>query len=112
MCLQGFLNVDSKIQHVTSGGELSRIASDLAMHFQTQGTPIMIGGGVLAHTIIGIDYNVQTGQIKFLILDPHYTGDDDLQTIQSKGWCGWKGMDFWDKKSYYNLCMPQRPIMF
>ncbi|XP_075159444.1 UFM1 specific peptidase 2 [Haematobia irritans] len=112
MCLQGFLNVDSKIQHVTSGGELSTIASDLAMHFQTQGTPIMIGGGVLAHTIIGIDYNVQTGQIKFLILDPHYTGEDDLQIIQSKGWCGWKGMDFWDKKSYYNLCMPQRPIMF
>ncbi|XP_013116667.1 probable Ufm1-specific protease 2 [Stomoxys calcitrans] len=112
MCLQGFLNVESKIQHVTSGGDLSTIASDLAMHFQTQGTPIMIGGGVLAHTIIGIDYNVQTGQIKFLILDPHYTGEDDLQIIQSKGWCGWKGMDFWDKKSYYNLCLPQRPIMF
>uniref|UniRef100_A0A1I8N7C5 Probable Ufm1-specific protease 2 n=1 Tax=Musca domestica TaxID=7370 RepID=A0A1I8N7C5_MUSDO len=112
MCLQGFLNVDSKILHVSSGAELSTLASDLAMHFQTQGTPIMIGGGVLAHTIIGIDYNVQTGQIKFLILDPHYTGDDDLQTIQSKGWCGWKGMDFWDKKSYYNLCLPQRPIMY
>lgn len=112
MCLQGFLNVDSKIQHVASGAELSSIASDLAMHFQTQGTPIMIGGGVLAHTIIGIDYCSQSGQIKFLILDPHYTGEDDLQTIQSKGWCGWKGMDFWDKKSYYNLCMPQRPMLF
>ncbi|XP_065359269.1 probable Ufm1-specific protease 2 [Calliphora vicina] len=112
MCLQGFLNVDSKILHCASGGELSTIASDLAMHFQTQGTPIMIGGGVLAHTIIGIDYCVQSGQVKFLILDPHYTGEDDLHTIQAKGWCGWKGMDFWDKKSYYNLCMPQRPIMF
>lgn len=112
MCLQGFLNVESKIQHCASGGELSTIAADLAMHFQTQGTPIMIGGGVLAHTIIGIDYCVQTGQVKFLILDPHYTGEDDLHIIQSKGWCGWKGMDFWDKKSYYNLCMPQRPIIF
>lgn len=112
MCLQGFLNVDSKIQHCSSGAELSNIASDLAMHFQTQGTPIMVGGGVLAHTIIGIDYCVQSGQVKFLILDPHYTGEDDLHIIQSKGWCGWKGMDFWDKKSYYNLCMPQRPIMF
>ncbi|EDV97348.1 probable Ufm1-specific protease 2 [Drosophila grimshawi] len=112
MCLQGFLNVDSKIQHVASGGELSTIASELAMHFQTQGTPVMIGGGVLAHTIIGVDYCVQTGQAKFLILDPHYTGADDLATIQIKGWCGWKGMDFWDKKSYYNLCMPQRPILY
>ncbi|XP_036326954.1 probable Ufm1-specific protease 2 [Rhagoletis pomonella] len=112
MCLQGFLNVDSRIQHVTSGADVATLASDLAMHFQTQGTPIMIGGGVLAHTIIGIDYCSQTGKVKFLILDPHYTGADDLQTIQAKGWCGWKGGDFWDKKSYYNLCMPQRPIMF
>uniref|UniRef100_A0A0K8TZQ5 Probable Ufm1-specific protease 2 n=1 Tax=Bactrocera latifrons TaxID=174628 RepID=A0A0K8TZQ5_BACLA len=112
MCLQGFLNVDSRIQHVTSGAEVANLASDLAMHFQTQGTPIMIGGGVLAHTIIGIDYCSQTGKVKFLILDPHYTGADDLHTIQTKGWCGWKGGDFWDKKSYYNLCMPQRPIIF
>ncbi|EDW18227.1 probable Ufm1-specific protease 2 [Drosophila mojavensis] len=112
MCLQGFLNVDSKILHVASGAELSTIASELAMHFQTQGTPVMIGGGVLAHTIIGVDYCVQTGQAKFLILDPHYTGPDDLATIQIKGWCGWKGLDFWDKKSYYNLCMPQRPILY
>ncbi|CAD7005619.1 unnamed protein product [Ceratitis capitata] len=112
MCLQGFLNVDSRIQHVTSGADVATLASDLAMHFQTQGTPIMIGGGVLAHTIIGIDYCSQTGKVKFLILDPHYTGGDDLHTIQAKGWCGWKGGDFWDKKSYYNLCMPQRPIMF
>ncbi|XP_053953272.1 probable Ufm1-specific protease 2 [Anastrepha ludens] len=112
MCLQGFLNVDSRIQHVTSGADVATLASDLAMHFQTQGTPIMIGGGVLAHTIIGIDYCSQTGKVKFLILDPHYTGADELHTIQAKGWCGWKGGDFWDKKSYYNLCMPQRPIMF
>jgi len=82
------------------------------MHFQTQGTPVMIGGGVLAHTIIGVDYCVQTGQVKFLILDPHYTGADELATIQIKGWCGWKGMDFWTKGSYYNLCMPQRPILY
>ncbi|EDV40183.1 uncharacterized protein Dana_GF24081 [Drosophila ananassae] len=112
MCLQGFLNVDSKILHVSTGAELATIASELAMHFQTQGTPVMIGGGVLAHTIIGVDYCVQSGQVKFLILDPHYTGADDLATIQIKGWCGWKGMDFWAKGSYYNLCMPQRPILY
>lgn len=112
MCLNGFLNVDSKIMHVSSGGDLSTKGSELALHFETQGTPIMIGGGVLAHTIIGIDFNSQTGDLKFLILDPHYTESEDLNVIQGKGWCGWKGMDFWDKKSYYNLCMPQRPIMY
>uniref|UniRef100_A0A240SWY2 Probable Ufm1-specific protease 2 n=1 Tax=Glossina morsitans morsitans TaxID=37546 RepID=A0A240SWY2_GLOMM len=112
MCLQGFLGVDSKILHVSSGAELPTLGSDLVMHFQTQGTPIMIGGGVLAHTIIGVDYCLQSGEMKYLILDPHYTGEEDLHTIQTKGWCGWKGPDFWDKKSYYNLCLPQRPVIF
>lgn len=36
----------------------------LQHHFLTQGTPIMIGGGVLAHTILGVDYNEQSGEIK------------------------------------------------
>ena len=42
------------------------------------------GGGVLAHTILGVDYNEKTGDLKFLILDPHYTGAEDLKTIQDK----------------------------
>ena len=35
---------------------------------------------------------------RFLILDPHYVGPDNLKTIQKDGWCGWKGPGFWDKK--------------
>lgn len=44
----------------------------------------MIGGGVLAHTIIGVDFDELTGDVKYLILDPHYTGADDIKTITSK----------------------------
>lgn len=109
MTLKGLINVDSKIMHIPSGSEMWTLATDIGAHFQTQGTPIMIGGGVLAHTIIGIHQCSHTGQVKYLILDPHYTGDEDLTVIQSKGWCGWKDSHFWDKKSYYNLCLPQRP---
>ena len=47
------------------------------------GTPVMIGGGVLAYTLLGVDYNERTGQCAFLILDPHYTGADDLKRVQS-----------------------------
>ena len=39
---------------------------------------------MLAHTILGVCYNNQTGDIKFLILDPHYTGEDELATILKK----------------------------
>lgn len=109
MVIQAYLGVDSRILNVRTGAEMSQMAPDLSMHFTSQGTPVMIGGGVLAHTILGIDHNEETKELKFLILDPHYTGTEDLQTIQSKGWCSWKGVNFWDKKAYYNLCMPQKP---
>ena len=42
------------------------------------------GGGVLAHTILGVDFNEVTGNLKFLILDPHYTGAEDLSVVQDK----------------------------
>ena len=42
------------------------------------------GGGVLAHTILGVDWSDKSGDIKFLILDPHYTGGEDLKIIQDK----------------------------
>lgn len=112
MCLNGFMGIDSRIMHVSSGAELGSKGSELAYHFETQGTPIMIGGGVLAHTILGVDFNCSTGELKFLILDPHYTGAEDLAIVQNKGWCNWKNSNFWDVKSYYNLCMPLRPNLF
>lgn len=34
----------------------------------------MIGGGQLAFTLLGVDFNEQTGEARFLIMDPHYTG--------------------------------------
>lgn len=42
------------------------------------------GGGVLAHTILGVTWSETTGQIRYLILDPHYTGAEDLQVITEK----------------------------
>lgn len=43
MCLNEFMKVDSKIMFVKSGGELAQNGPELAMHFEIQGTPIMIG---------------------------------------------------------------------
>ena len=44
----------------------------------------LLGGGVLAHTILGVSYSELSGDISFLILDPHYTGGEDLRVIQEK----------------------------
>nr|XP_057942186.1 ufm1-specific protease 2 [Doryrhamphus excisus] len=107
--LNQLLGVTSKIMFVSQGSEMASKGRELANHFLSEGTPVMIGGGVLAHTILGVAWSETTGMIRFLILDPHYTGAEDLQVITDKGWCGWKGPEFWDATAYYNMCLPQRP---
>lgn len=101
-----------------AGPQLVDLAQELKHHFETQGTPVMMGGGQLAFTLLGIDYNASTGECAFLILDPHYTGSDDLDVIQTKplaleGYkaiaCGWRRASTFAKNSFYNLCLPQRP---
>jgi hypothetical protein len=41
----------------------------------------MVGGGVLAYTLLGVDFDERTGRCAFLILDPHYTAGEDLRKI-------------------------------
>jgi hypothetical protein len=106
------LELDNKYMTSVQGADLASKGRELARHFQDNGTPVMIGGNNLAHTILGVDYNERTGDIKWLVLDPHYTGSDNLQTVVDKGWCGWKGPDFWKKNVPYNLCLPLRPKIF
>ncbi len=107
--------VQSRFLSVSSGDEMPTKSRELVHHFQTHGSPVMIGGGVLAHTIIGVDWNESTGETRWLILDPHFTGSDRVSGspntpyMQQKGWVGWKGVDFWKKGAFYNMCLPQRP---
>ena len=81
----------------------------------------MMGGGNLAFTLLGIDWNENTGDVRFLILDPHYTGSEDLKAIQGKevmleGYratpCGWRSASTFSRHSFYNLCLPGRPVMY
>ncbi|XP_057547986.1 probable Ufm1-specific protease isoform X1 [Amaranthus tricolor] len=115
--LDKLLGVTCKVMNVRSGAELPEKCRELAMHFENQGTPIMIGGGVLAYTLLGVDYNDASGDCAFLILDPHYTGSEDLKKIINGGWCGWKkaidskGKSFFLADKFYNLLLPQRPNM-
>jgi len=108
--LEALLGVSCRIMALNNGGEMASRVSELHSHFRTHGTPIMVGGGVLAHTIIGVSSEPDSdSDVNFLILDPHYTGKDDLRTILSKSWVGWKDSNFWSKKDFYNLCMPLLP---
>lgn len=76
---------------------------------------VFVGGGVLAYTLLGVDVNSTTGEVLFLILDPHFVGQDlindtnNMKQIKEKGWCAWKTATAVFKNNYfYNLLLPQR----
>ncbi|KAH9058656.1 hypothetical protein Ae201684P_005997 [Aphanomyces euteiches] len=100
------------------GTKLADYAHDLVVHFETHGTPVMLGSASLAFTLLGVDYNEATGDAAFLVLDPHYAGADDLATIQTKtvameGYkavpCSWRNANAFPPSRFYNMCLPQRP---
>ncbi|XP_061705860.1 probable Ufm1-specific protease 2 isoform X1 [Cydia pomonella] len=111
-CLETLLGVQSRIIFVNTGAELQSYTPELLHHFQKHGSPIMIGGGVLAHTIVGVELDAEGREARYLVLDPHYAGADEPAAVLARGGCGWKGADFWNKTAHYNLCLPQtRPAV-
>ncbi|KAK0158922.1 hypothetical protein PV328_009859 [Microctonus aethiopoides] len=110
--LETLLGITVRVLCAATGNKMTDLNWNLKEHFDTQGIPVMIGGGVLAHTILGIRYNENTKETQWLILDPHYEGTENLSTIVNRGWCGWKNEDFWKKDAFYNMCLPQKPSCF
>ena len=102
MCVNFFTNdaIDCRVINVSQGSLLIGKAAELRSHFLTHGTPVMIGGDVKAHTILGVEIRsgvdlenddlqaMPDAPVLFLVLDPHYKGQDtNVKTIISKGWC-------------------------
>ncbi|CDW52371.1 Probable Ufm1-specific protease [Trichuris trichiura] len=113
----GSLELNYVLGHVLkvckeSGSEIDLNADELLCHFKSEGTPVMIGGGVLAHVILGVFIDEASSLVKYLVLDPHYTGPEEAKSIIQKGWCGWKPSTFWAKGPFYNLLLPGRPRIF
>ena len=130
--LDALAGVSCKVVTVPNGEEMatSRAAGALVHHFRTQGTPVMIGGGVLAYTCLGACFDSASGEASFLILDPHYRGTSDVDSSGSSssaaaaaaavvkgGWVAWKkpgdsaaaGGPLFVDGAFYNLLCPQRP---
>ena len=106
--LDELYGISSKILTVSSGYDLPSRARELARHFDLVGTPVMMGGGKLAYTLLGVQWDEKTGECAFLILDPHYTGGEELKAIVPR-WCGWKKCEDVFARDFYNLLMPIPP---
>lgn len=108
--LNKLLNVDSVIINISSGEQVLSKLSELQSHFEVYGTPVMIGGGVLAYTLLAVQVDEEKPEeSQFLILDPHYKASDDLKVItdSKKGGVWWKGRSLFNPKSFYNFCCPR-----
>jgi hypothetical protein len=109
-------DLQCRVQRVDEGQQLAEDAAihrALAGHFDRGGGPVVIGGAQLAYTIVGIHTNVRLGEARYLVLDPHYTGDarrngtTDVAVALKKGWVGWKDPAvFFKRTAWYNMCMP------
>ncbi len=92
-----------------SGTEILSHLPALKNHFITYKTPIMIGGGVLAYTLLGIAEDPDNPKnTQFLILDPHYKGKEDVKLIckpKNKA-VYWVNHKIFKSNHFYNLCCP------
>ncbi|KAF0708989.1 hypothetical protein AaE_013021 [Aphanomyces astaci] len=113
-------NVSCRTIHCASGRDLPLHASALIEHFDTHGTPVMMGGASLAFTVVGVASSDQATDMWLLILDPHYCGpDSDVRALQTKvvameGYkalpVGWRRASSFSATTFFNLCLPQRPV--
>lgn len=60
--------MDCKYILLDKGKDIVNHITRLVDHFKNQQTPVMIGGGVLAFTCLGVQWNPVSKEIKLLIL--------------------------------------------
>jgi len=112
--LDVMLGAPLAVWDLKSGAEISRLLPELAVHFDTGGGPIMIGGGsdVYSKTLVGVFDGGCTHASALLIWDPHYPGKasltSDVQELWDNGWVAWKSLDTLRADSFYNLGLVRR----
>ncbi|CAN7999754.1 unnamed protein product, partial [Ixodes hexagonus] len=111
--------VPCKILHVSSGADLVEQLNVLQQHFETVGSPIMMGGDSDASSkgVLGVCHTTES-MAYLLVLDPHWFSDETRyigqnqmdkrrRHVQDNGWISWRSLDTFMEGSFYNLCLPQ-----
>ncbi|XP_041740969.1 inactive Ufm1-specific protease 1 [Coregonus clupeaformis] len=111
LVLDYYYDVPCKVVHVRGGMvELQRAAVELHQHFQSQGSPVMMGGDRdnSSKGILGVCTRPGGQESYLLVMDPHYYGPPlERASVQGLGWVSWKKVGSLDHSSFYNLCLPQ-----
>jgi hypothetical protein len=114
LLLDSMHNIACKIVNTQNEKGLGSDASqELIKHMQTVGSPVFVGGqGGGARAILGLELSADAaGILKFLVLDPHYSGNDSLDCIENQisSVCTWESpSDLCHQYgSFTNFCLPQ-----
>lgn len=108
LVLEELYEIPSKILHVNKGDDLKTITKSLVDHFESMGSPVMMGGDVDCSSkgIMGI--HVGDDETFLLVVDPHYAGKEiTAEFLQTKQWVKWQALNDFIGSSFYNLCLPQ-----
>lgn len=66
--LNSLLEIECRFIVLEKGSDIRKYYRRIHDHFISQGTPVMIGGGVLAFTCLGIQWSEGSTECRFLIL--------------------------------------------
>ena len=108
--LQLLYGLPSRLLHVRDGADVGSVSRALSRYFaEEDGGFVLVGGGVLAYGVVGVDWNERSGECRYLIVDPHYTGVDELGKALKGGWVGWKSKQLFLPGRFYNFLLPSVP---
>ncbi|OII76832.1 hypothetical protein cand_024070 [Cryptosporidium andersoni] len=105
-----YLGIRCKIMYFHNIDEFIQKYDILINHFEIISSPIIISIGNYSYILVGIRtfQNIQNN-VEYLILDPHYKGDDNIDIIIRRGWVGWKTPNFFksnSKDKFVNILLP------
>jgi len=107
LTLDQLYQVACKIIHVQSGKNIVEQVDPLSRHFESIGSPLMMGGDTDASSkgILGICGNDSNTYL--LVLDPHLSKPPcDAASVQMQGFCRWVSVNDFMDSSFYNFCLP------
>jgi hypothetical protein len=99
--------IECKILHVGAPSELNtHLFGTVTEHLVEIGSPVMVGAGDFAYTIIGV--SCESRQV--LVLDPHLSGSNSKNAL-SNGYIAWIRIETlfkWNKlrSGFINICLP------
>ncbi|KAH8584437.1 cysteine protease [Cryptosporidium sp. chipmunk genotype I] len=113
--LMMYLGISCKLKYYYDIEEFLKEYDTISDHFQKISTPIILSIGDYSYLLVAIQISkdpsspFNLSNVQYLLVDPHYTGKDELESIYKKNGVSWKSASFFksiSKDKYINILLP------